>query len=274
MKMQDKQLPIIWYQAASCSGCIVSVLNALSPNIKNLIIEQVVPGKSLCLKFMPTVMSASGYMAYEVMLDTFKKGGYVLVVEGAIPEGAFGEVAGESMREAVLKLSRNAEVVIAVGSCACYGGIPKGKPNPTVAKGLFELSKEFEKPLICIPGCPTHPEWFTGTIAHLTLYGIPQLDALLRPKMFFGKLVHETCERRPYFEKGKFAKRFGEEGCLFELGCKGPFTHADCGLRSWNSGVNWCIQSGSPCIGCCEPEFPGKLAPFYVKSVIEQEKKP
>ena len=49
------------------------------------------------------------------------------------------------------------------------------------------------------------------------------------------------------------------------LGCKGPVTHADCPIRLWNHGTNWCIGAGSPCIGCCEPGFPDLVAPFYQK---------
>jgi hydrogenase small subunit len=33
----------------------------------------------------------------------------------------------------------------------------------------------------------------------------------------------------------------------------------------WNHGTNWCINAGSPCIGCCEPGFPDLMAPFYQK---------
>ena len=92
-----------------------------------------------------------------------------------------------------------------------------------------------------------------------------ELDEYQRPKIFYGKLIHENCPRRAYFDEGKFARKFGEPGCLNELGCKGPVTHADCPLRTWNQGVNWCIGAGSPCIGCCEPGFPDLLAPFYEK---------
>ena len=65
--------------------------------------------------------------------------------------------------------------------------------------------------------------------------------------------------------RGKFAARFGEEGCLYELGCKGPYTSADCPERQFNNGANWCIKNGSPCHGCVEPEFPEVLAPLYEK---------
>jgi len=119
-----------------------------------------------------------------------------------------------------------------------------------------------------VPGCPPHPDWFVGTVAGVLLNGLPgpeELDEHKRPKAFYGKLIHENCPRRAYFEEGKFARKFGDPGCLNELGCKGPVTYADCPLRLWNHGTNWCIGSGGSCIGCVEPGFPDLLAPFYQK---------
>jgi hydrogenase small subunit len=268
-----QKFPVIWFQASTCSGCVVSVLNSLSPTIKNVLLDELVPGKQINLLFMPTIMASSGNLAIDVMLDTEKneKNNYVLVVEGSIPKDVFGEVGGEPMDERIVSLAKNASVVLCIGTCASFGGIPKGKPNPTSAKSVKEFldEKKVSVTLINIPGCPPHPDWFVNTIAHVLLFGIPVLDELLRPKLFYGQLIHENCERRPYFDKGKFAKNFSDEGCLYKLGCKGPYTYADCPIRSWNSGVNWCVQNGSPCIGCVEPEFPD-LGSIYKKTKWEK----
>jgi hydrogenase small subunit len=162
--------------------------------------------------------------------------------------------------------------VIALGTCAAFGGIPAAAPNPTGARPVKEFldSKGISKPLVNIPGCPPHPDWFTGTVAGIILNGLPtadDLDDLLRPKAFYGKLIHENCPRRAYFDEGKFAKNPGDEGCLYGLGCKGPITYADCPLRRWNNGTNWVIGAGAPCNGCTQPEFPDGTAPFYEKLV-------
>jgi len=131
-------------------------------------------------------------------------------------------------------------------------------------------AKGIDKPLVNIPGCPPHPDWFVGTVASILLNGLPKaedLDDNLRPLAFYGKLIHENCPRRAYFDEGKFAKKPGDEGCLYELGCKGPITYADCPLRRWNNGTNWVIGAGAPCNGCTQPEFPDLVAPFYEKLV-------
>jgi hydrogenase small subunit len=188
--------------------------------------------------------------------------------------GAVGERDGKpvTMLQRVIELAQDALAVIALGTCASFGGIPAAAPNPTGAQPVKKVldSKGISKPLVNIPGCPPHPDWFVGTVASIIMSGLPtadDLDDLLRPKAFYGKLIHENCPRRAYFDEGKFAKKPGDEGCLYELGCKGPITYADCPLRRWNNGTNWVIGAGAPCNGCTQPEFPDQSAPFYEKLV-------
>ena len=282
---ETAEYPVIWLQCATCTGCSVSVLNSVSPTIKNVLIDEVVPGKHINLRFHATVMAGSGEAVIEAMESTAeaKKGGYILVVEGAIPTrgnpaeyGSIGERDGEhvSMAERVESLGRDALAVVALGTCAAFGGIAAGAPNPSGCIGTGELfrQKGVTTPLVNIPGCAPHPDWFVGTVASVLLLGLPgpeDVDEYGRPKSFYGQVIHENCPRRAYFDEGKFAKHFGEPGCLNELGCKGPVTSADCPTRHWNNGVNWCIGSGSPCIGCVEPGFPDQLAPFYQKLTEE-----
>jgi hydrogenase small subunit len=276
-----KELPVIYLQTAACSGCAVSLLNTASPTIKNVLIDQIAPGVHINLRFHPVIMAAAGELAIEAMEDTARqqKGEYVLVVDGAVPMaeavyGAIGERNGQpvTMLQRVTEMARDALAVIALGTCASFGGIPAARPNPTGAAPVKKAleSKGISKPLINIPGCPPHPDWFVGTVASIILGGLPKaedLDDFLRPKAYYGKLIHENCPRRAYFDEGKFAKKFGDEGCLYELGCKGPITYADCPLRRWNSGTNWVIGAGAPCNGCTQPEFPDQSSPFYEKLV-------
>ncbi len=277
-----KELPVIYLQTAACSGCVVTMLNTASPTIKNLLIDQIAPGVHINLKFHPVVMAAAGEMALHVMEDTTRrhKGEYVLIVDGAVPtaEGGVYGVVGErngqpvTMTQRVTELARDAMAVIAMGTCASFGGIPASPPNPT---GCVSVQKTLaaagiSKPLINVAGCPPHPDWLFGTVESIIMFGLPKaedLDDFLRPKAYYGKLIHENCPRRAYFDEGKFAKKFGEDGCLYELGCKGPITHADCPLRRWNSGTNWIIGAGAPCNGCTQPEFPYEMEPFYEKLV-------
>jgi hydrogenase small subunit len=264
----------------------VSVLNAVSPKIQHLLLDELVPGHQLNLRFHATIMAGEGEPVIEVLKDTEenRSGGYILVVEGAIPTaeggiyGCIGEREGTDLtiQQTVEDLGRNAMLAVAIGTCAAFGGIPAGQPNPTQCKGVRDVfaAKGIETVVVNIPGCPLHPDWFVGTISLLLFSGVErlELDDIGRPKLFFGQLIHENCPRRADFDKGKFAEKLGDSGCLYTVGCKGHYTYADCPLRQWNNGLNWCIKAGSPCIGCVEPEFPDGTSPIYEKITFEDIK--
>ncbi len=280
MSSQVIEFPAIWIAGAACSGCSISLLNTINPSIQNVLVDPVLPGKHVSLKFHTTVMAGQGEPVLKVMMDTAsqKADEFLLIIDGSIPTAdnglycTIGEFNGKhiTMKDMVTELAQSAFAVIAVGTCAAFGGIPKGIPNPTGSQSVMEYFKNggIERPVINIPGCPPHPDWMVGTIVHILLNGLPSADDLdekLRPKAFFGKLIHDNCPRRGYFDAGQYAKNPSEPGCLYEIGCKGPVTYADCPIRHWNNGVNWCIGSGAQCIGCVEPEFLDKLAPMFEK---------
>ncbi len=274
---KTQEIPVIWLQAATCSGCSVSVLNSASPRISELLLDEVLPGRHINLRFQATVMAGAGEPVLNVLKETEQdlQGRFLLVVEGAIPtaeNGVYGTIGEEPMVERVESLGRAAQAVIALGTCASFGGIFAAKPNPTGCVGVGDLfaTRGITTPLINVPGCPPHPDWFVGTVASILLKGLSglELDEHRRPKLFYGKLIHENCPRRAYFDEGKFAKCLSDEGCLYELGCKGPITHADCPLRLWNGGTNWVIGCSAPCNGCVEPGFPDLVSPFYEKMTV------
>lgn len=199
--------------------------------------------------------------------------GYILVVEGTIPTGASGRfchVGGEmTMIEAFDQFSKNANSIISVGTCAAFGGIPAAYPNPTgalsVDGALAYLNRT--KPVVNIPGCPIHPDWFVGTVVNLLAGNSVPLDSYKRPKEYFGERIHD--EGNCPFKGSQEVHNLGEQGCLKEIGCRGPRTYADCYSRKWNNpgqgqaGVNWCIAARTPCHGCTQPDFPDGMTPFY-----------
>ena len=256
--------PVIWLQGQGCTGCSVSLLNTIHyMTIDDLLIN------TLDVKFHPTVMAAAGDLAVEAAEDARATGGYVLVIEGAIPRGAGGDYChiwpGMTMLDALRSFAENAGAILAVGTCACYGGMSTGSPNPTSAAGVEDILGRGSA--INIPGCPAHPDWIVGTVAAF-LAGSPiDLDGDGRPMEFFGEHVHNNCPNRGL--GGGQARFLGDSGCLASLGCNGQQTHADCPIRKWNAsaaggyGVNWCVGARNPCQGCTEPDFPDGMSPFY-----------
>ena len=263
-------VPVVWIQAGSCAGCSVSLLNSVSPTIQDLLLGEVIPGQHISLAFHPNVSAGQGDQVTDLLrkYGRGEKGKFVLVVEGAVStkdDGIYCEVGehnghGITALQHVKDLATHAMAVINTGTCSAYGGIPGADPNPTGIKPVTQILKEagISTPVVNVPGCPPHPDWFVGTVATILIGGLGALDVdeYGRPKAFYGKRLHDNCQLRGSFDKGEFAKSFSDEGCLYELGCKGPVAYADCSHRKWNNGTNWCIGCGSPCIGCVEPEFP------------------
>ncbi len=256
--------PVIWLQGQSCSGCSVSFLNSDEPGPAKLLTE------FISLLFHATISTATGELAMDVFHGSVARGDYFLVVEGSVPAAMEKAcvMGHEPVGRLLVKAAKQARAVIAVGSCASWGGIPAAEGNPTGAESAIGYLQRHGvvKPMIRLPGCPVHPDWVVGTLAHVLGFGMPELDDLGRPKMFFAKTVHDQCPRFADYERERFAKTFGEPGCLFQLGCVGPRAQADCSQRLWNSRTNFCIKAGAPCIGCVSPDFAKfKNFPFYAK---------
>jgi len=257
---KDKRINAIWLEATGCSGNIISFLNGDNPGILYILTQLV------NLKYNNTLMSGEGEFAFQQFLDTLNTE-FILLVDGAVSSkdnGFYNIVANYRGKpitalEAVKMAGEKAKYVVAVGTCASYGGISAAKPNPSESKSLHEV---IDREVINLPCCPSHPDWVIGTLAHLIAYGKPQLDNENRPLLFYGVTIHDTCTRRGFFDKKLFAKKLGDEECMFKLGCRGPVTKTDCPRRKWNGYVNWPIGDNTPCIGCAQKYFPDGMEPF------------
>lgn len=248
----------IWLSFQECTGCTESLARSFSPSLEEMIFDLI------SLDYHHTLQAVSGAAAEEARHQAMRdnKGKYVVIVDGSVPMGnggVYSAIAGQSNVAMLAETVENAAAVIAVGTCAAFGGLPEADPNPTGAVAISKLVAG--KPLINIPGCPPMPQAMAGTLTHILSFGkLPELDHLNRPRAFFGETIHDRCYRRPFYKKGQFAKSFDDEGarqgwCLYELGCKGPVTYNACASLKWNGGVSFPIQSGHGCIGCSEPRF-------------------
>lgn len=281
--------PIIWIQGQNCTGCSVSFLNSNYPSVAELVLDK------LSVRYQPNVSAAAGYKAMEAIETSAKdmKGKYVLVVEGPIPTAENGDYCTFGLEKGTKQLMGRtvpkdkpievwmqelvpgAAAVIANGNCASFGGIPAANASVTGSTPVLDVVSKIDKNkvVINVGGCPSHPDWFVGTAldALMWLSGAapkPQYDKNHMDKAFFGKLIHENCERRASFDAGLFLEDWNDNSpdfnlCMFKMGCKGPVTYADCPTRRWNSAVNWCVGANAPCHGCASPDFYKDLAPLY-----------
>jgi len=273
--MASGEVNVVWLQAGACTGCSVSLLNAAHPSVTNLLIEQLLPGAHVSLRYHTTLMAGQGEAAFSI-LRALPERGFVLAMEGSLPLNeefcSVGEASGRevsALRE-FLDLAPRAALILNVGTCAAFGGIPAALPNPGRYCPVEQVMEAhgIRVPFVNVPGCPPHPDWVVSTLLEYVTHGgnasaIP-VDALRRPLLIYGKLIHENCPRRSYFDEGRFAQKPGDPECLHKVGCKGPITYADCPLREWNNHVNWCVKAGGPCQGCTQPEFIDQTTPIYV----------
>jgi hydrogenase small subunit len=268
---------VIWLHFQECTGCTESLLRTSHPQVAELILDLV------SLDYHETLSAAAGRQAEQMLQDAMKKnaGKYVCIVEGSVPTkegGIYCQVGGRTAMEILREVSGPAAAVIAIGSCASWGGVQSSGPNPTGATGVPMVLPG--KTVVTLPGCPANPYNLLGTVLqYVTLGTLPALDTLGRPLFAYGRTIHEHCPRRPHFDAGRFVRAFGDEGhrqgwCLYRMGCKGPATHANCSTQHFGEVVDaWPIGIGHPCFGCTEKEV-GFTVPLHATTAIERPAPP
>ena len=257
---------VIWLHFQDCTGCTETLLRTSAPDVAHLILDVI------SLDYHETLMAASGAQAEAALRSAMEDnaGKYVLVVEGAIPakdDGIYMQLGGKPAIQVIKEVAAQAAAVIAMGSCASWGGVPSADPNPTGAVGVDSVISG--KPIVNLPGCPPNPyNLLAVVLEYVTMGRLPALDEFGRPKFAYERVIHENCPRRAHFDAGRFAVAFGDEGhrkgwCLYKLGCKGPVTHAACSTRHFNEipGV-WPIGCGIPCMGCTEKSVIWQMGTF------------
>jgi hydrogenase small subunit len=287
------KIHVVWIHGQSCSGDTVSFLNSTHPSVLDLLTGFIPQAAGVILDFQPTIMLPWGVEAMKAV-EAAEKGEldpFVLLVEGAIPnEGLNKENGGHfcifgedeqgnvlSFNERLDRLSKKAAAIVAVGTCATFGGVVHGKPNPTGATGVYDyLGRNWKSklgvPVINVAGCPAQAEHLAETLAHLVLtvrgyLPLPELDEFNRPMFIFSHTAHENCPRGARYASGDISKNFGDAGCMGGLGCKGPVSKCDVPKRGFVEGVGGCPTVGSNCIGCTQPGFPdAPYSPFLEKA--------
>lgn len=272
---------LLWLQSGGCGGCSMSLLCADTADFPGLL-----KAGGIELLWHPSLSLDSG-AELVALLEACRDGRQpldLLCVEGSLLRGPHGSGrfhvlagTGVPMIDWVRALAGAATHVVAVGSCAAWGGLTAAGPNVTDACGLQYdgdrpgglLGEAFVArgglPVVNVAGCPTHPGWVVDTLMALTAggFGRDDLDALNRPRFYADQLVHHGCTRNEFYEFKASAEKPSDLGCMMEhLGCKGTQAHADCNTRLWN-GEGSCTRGGYACISCTEPGFQDPGHPFH-----------
>ncbi len=272
---------VLWLQSGGCGGCSMSLLGADAPDFSTLW-----SNNGLRILWHPALSQESGHEVLQV-LQACADGELaldMLCIEGAVLRGPHGDGgfhrlagSGEPMMRWVQRLAERAQHVLAVGSCAAWGGISASGSNLTDATGLQYTNERVGGllgagfrarsglPVINVAGCPTHPSWVFDTLVALAQGTLEasDLDVLGRPRFYADHLVHHGCTRNEYYEFKASAEKPSDLGCIMEnMGCKGTQAHADCNTRLWN-GAGSCTRAGYACISCTEPGFQDPGHPYH-----------
>ncbi|MGI8684452.1 MAG: hydrogenase expression protein HypE [Acidimicrobiales bacterium] len=283
-----RKVYMIWLAGASCEGCTVAATGGTHPRIEQLL-SGTIPGLPK-VELIHSLLSIESGTAWTENLFMAERGEldapYIITWEGSVLDestagAGFWFGLGEdpatgrqiTSREWLDRLVGGAAAVIAIGTCAAWGGIPAASGNVTGATGLGEhLGAGYRSaagvPVVNIPGCAPLGDNYTETAAALLLHlnglaPLPELDDAGRPAWLFTETVHSSCPRAGYYDEGVFAAEAGTETCLVELGCWGPIVQCNVAERGVIDGNGGCMAVGGICIGCTMPGFPDRFSPFF-----------
>lgn len=283
-----RKVYLIWLAGASCEGCTVAATGATHPRIEQLLVGAI-PGlpRVELVHCLGSVESGAEWVENLLRAERGELDApYLLTWEGSVLDEAsagdgfwfaLGEDAGTgrpiTTREWLERLAPGAAAVVAIGTCASWGGIPAASGNATGAAGIADVLgagwvSSAGVPLVRIPGCAPVGDNYTETIAALLLHlnglaPLPELDADGRPSWLFAESVHASCPRAHYYDEGVFATEVGSATCLIELGCWGPVAQCNMAERGMIDGNGGCMAMGGICIACTMPGFPDAFTPFY-----------
>jgi hydrogenase small subunit len=287
------ELHVLWLAGMSCDGCSIAVTGATAPSVEELL-AGTIPGLPKVILHHPVLSVGAGaefVRPYRDAVDGTLGAPYVVVLEGSVPDDQALEVGYYSAMGAggfdpdsetdepnritdwLKKLAPGAAAMVAIGTCATWGGIPAAAGNITGSMSLMDfLGKDYKSvlgvPVVNVPGCSPVGDNFTETVAAVLMFlqglgPLPEFDELGRPAWLFNQTVHRHCVRAGYYEEGVFAKQPGDEECLVHIGCWGPVVQCNITERGAINHMGGCMVAGGACIGCTMPGFPDKFSPFY-----------
>jgi hydrogenase small subunit len=282
-----RPVSLLWITSGlGCDGDSIAMTAATSPSLEDLL-RGALPGMPPVVMFNPVFAFESGADFLRAFSDAARGelDPFILVLEGAVPNEEIngdGHWAGMGVDahtgQPILtntwidQLAPRAAAILALGTCAAYGGVPAMRNNPTGAMGLRDyLGADWVSrlgvPIVNLPGCPVQPDNITETLLSLVLHTAGsgpalELDEQGRPERIFGRTVHESCNRAGFAQSGQFSQDHGDGLCLVKLGCSGPVVKCNVPIRGWVNGIGGCPNVGGICMACTMPGFPDKYMPF------------
>lgn len=251
-----------WF--AICGGCEVTILDIGEPLLDLL--------PKLSFVHMPVLMDNK----------LFGQTGEKKRME--IPEADVGIITGgirnEENRELAKEMRAKCKTLIALGSCACFGGIPalanqfhleelyekvfRGSKTtdsaatptidvPPLTDRVYALD-EVVKVDVYLPGCPSSPDIVADALVSLLegkAFSLPERSVCDDCPMKREQKA-DIALKRPLGPAIPMDAELEKSRCLMEIGylCLGPVTKSGCGGRE---KVPRCVKGRMTCRGCFGP---------------------
>jgi len=271
---------LYWLHCGGCGGDTMSLLNAEAPDL-----IEALAALEVEVLWHPS-LSNTPPADHARLRDELASGARpldILCVEGAVIRGPTGTgfydtLHGRPKKDLVAALAARARFVIAVGTCASFGGVSGAAEIEAAGlqfcrdeQGGF-LGADYRSrsglPVVNLSGCPCHPSVVVGALTAVVRGEELPLDHHQCPTEWYGVLIHQGCTRNEYHEYRVEETDFGQKGCLFfHMGCRGPLAYGACNKILWNRRHSK-TRAGVPCFGCTRPSFP-QDTPFFETPNIE-----
>ena len=191
---------LLWIESGGCSGESMAILGLDGPFVVGgYNLAQFLDNEGVRLLWHPS-LSLESPLQLLTIVDAIVCGREELtfclegsVIHGPSGSGMYDSIHGKPKRDLIAALCIKSEYVLAMGTCAAFGGIPAAPPNPTESSGLqFTLDRpggllnpEWRSragfPVFNLSGCPVDAVTMLRTMS-LIINGAPStLDALNRP---------------------------------------------------------------------------------------------
>ena len=191
---------LLWMECGACSGESMAILGAEALSQSADTLPDFLERRDVELLWHPS-LSPETPRELAGMIRRIVAGEQhltLLCVEGSIvngPDGTglFDTFEGVPKRDVVAALCQEAEYVIAMGSCAAFGGIPAAPPNPSESVGLQftnarpgglldpEWRSRAGLPVVNLSGCPVGAGTMIETMNLLLDGHLPELNRHQQP---------------------------------------------------------------------------------------------
>ncbi|MEM6430916.1 MAG: hydrogenase, partial [Deinococcota bacterium] len=133
---------LVWLHGGACNGNTQSFLNAEEPTVVDLVTDfgiEIVYHHSICPEMGDQIKDKLEAILADGGPDIFVFEG--TVIQGPNNTGRYDMFLHEPMMNWVKRFADSAQFTVALGDCACWGGVPATSPNPTDSVGLQYLKE-------------------------------------------------------------------------------------------------------------------------------------